>query len=81
MLLGSTAAAGIGFNAWLASFHRVRREGRGDIRVKWLLLPLLLLLPCIVHFVGFRQYNYREIARNQAILDRYRLQKMSDKTE
>ena len=75
MLLAAIAAAGIGFNVWLAACYKLRRQNDEKAPNAWKLIPLLLLVPCVVHFVGYRRYSLRVIAQNQAVVDQYRLHK------
>ena len=81
MLLGAVVTAGIGFNAWLAAYYKLQRENGDEVPIAWKLIPLLLLVPCVVHFVGLRSYTSKTIAQNQAVVDQYRLQKMAARGE
>ena len=69
MLLAATAAAGVGFNVGLAGYYRLRRQKGEHVPTSWKLVPLLLLVPCVVHFVGFQRYIAKAIVQNEAIVN------------
>lgn len=75
-LLSAVLTGGLAFNAWLAGVALRRRERSAPPFSRWLLvLPVLLLVPSVVHFVGAVRYNRASIRVNNEWLKQYRLRK------
>ncbi|OGX85166.1 hypothetical protein BEN47_02210 [Hymenobacter lapidarius] len=80
MLLAAIAAAGVGFNAWFSGILILRHQARAGKVALWLkVLPLMLLIPCAVHFAGMRNYHNKTIALNQEWMKNYLLRKRTVK--
>ncbi len=75
-LLSALAAAGVAFNAWLWAMRALKKQPDALRPSVWRrALPLLLLVPCAVHFVGAQRYNRESIRVNGEWLKNYRERK------